>query len=136
MRRLFVACLLLVLDHSFLAGQQVSALPARPDSLKFAVIGDNGSGERPQYEVGEQMASARRTFPFDLVIMLGDNLYGSQETQDFVTKFERPYAALLSTGVLFYAALGNHDNQRNRFYPRFNMGGERYYTYVKKQVRF
>src|SRR6185503_8641686 len=92
--------------------------------------------ERPQYEVGEQMVSARTRFPFELVIMLGDNMYGSQEPQDFVAKFERPYASLLSAGVLFYAALGNHDNPRNRFYPRFNMGGERYYTFVKKQARF
>ena len=38
--------------------------------------------------------------------------------------------------MLFYASLGNHDNQNNRFYKPFNMGGERYYTYAKKNVRF
>ena len=38
--------------------------------------------------------------------------------------------------MLFYATLGNHDNQNNRFYKRFNMGGERYFTFVKKNVRF
>jgi 3',5'-cyclic AMP phosphodiesterase CpdA len=71
-----------------------------------------------------------------MVLMLGDNLYGRQDPQDFVTKFERPYAALLQAGVLFYATLGNHDNQNNRFYKAFNMGGERYFTFVKKNVRF
>jgi len=86
--------------------------------------------------VGQQMAAARMTFPFDMVLMLGDNMYGRQEAQDFVTKFERPYAALLQAGVLFYATLGNHDNQNNRFYKAFNMGGERYFTFVKKNVRF
>src|SRR5882672_6912401 len=111
-------------------------LPSRPDSLKFAVIGDSGTGDQPQYDVGQQMANARARFPFEMVIMLGDNMYGRQQPQDFVDKFERPYAALLQAGVVFYATLGNHDNQNNRFYQRFNMGGERYFTYTKKRVRF
>ena len=118
------------------AARAVEPLPTRPDSLKFAVLGDNGTGEKPEYDVGQQMAAARRTFPFDMVLMLGDNMYGRQDPQDFVTKFERPYAALLQAGVLFYATLGNHDDQNNRFYKAFNMGGERYFTFVKKNVRF
>ena len=118
------------------AARAVEPLPTRPDSLKFAVLGDNGTGEKPEYDVGQQMAAARRTFPFDMVLMLGDNMYGRQDPQDFVTKFERPYAALLQAGVLFYATLGNHDDQNNRFYKPFNMDGERYFTFVKKNVRF
>jgi 3',5'-cyclic AMP phosphodiesterase CpdA len=111
-------------------------LPSQPDSLKFAVIGDSGTGDQPQYDVGQQMANARARFPFEMVIMLGDNMYGRQQPQDFVDKFERPYATLLGAGVVFFASLGNHDNQNNRFYKNFNMGGERYYTYAKKNVRF
>jgi predicted phosphodiesterase len=111
-------------------------LPARADSLKFAVLGDNGTGEQPEYDVGQRMAAAHAAFRFDMVLMLGDNMYGRQDPEDFVTKFERPYAALLKDGVLFYATLGNHDDQNNRFYKGFNMGGERYFTFVKKNVRF
>jgi len=111
-------------------------LPARPDSLKFAAIGDSGTGDRAQYDVGQRMATERKRFPFELVIMLGDNLYGRQQPEDFVTKFERPYAALLSAGVAFYASLGNHDNPRNNQYEAFHMGGERYYTFNRKNVRF
>ncbi len=110
--------------------------PFPATALKFAVIGDNGTGKTPQYEVGAQMADQRRTFPFEFVVMVGDNLYGSQTPKDFVDKFERPYAELLGAGVPFYAALGNHDEPENRFYPGFHMNGERYYTYVMKQVRF
>jgi predicted MPP superfamily phosphohydrolase len=134
-RLIALACLLFVVGGR-LARTQVAALPARADSVKFAVIGDSGSGDSPQYEIGARMAEARTSFPFDLVIMVGDNLYGRQDPQDFVTKFERPYAALLGAGVAFYASLGNHDRPTNRSYNRFNMGGERYYTYVKKNVRF
>src|SRR5450759_4588393 len=36
------------------ASSQV-ALPNKPDTLHFAVIGDNGTGEQPEYEVGEQL---------------------------------------------------------------------------------
>ena len=136
MRRVAVVIVLVLVASWPLPAQQAATLPGRPDSLKFAVIGDNGTGATPQYEVGTRMSEARATFPFELVIMLGDNLYGRQDAQDFVTKFQRPYAALLSAGVLFYASLGNHDNPNNRSYPAFNMGGERYYSYVKKNVRF
>lgn len=107
-----------------------------PEVLRFAVIGDNGTGERPQYEVGEQMAAARAGFPFEFVLMLGDNMYGRQEPPDFVTKFEKPYGVLLQAGVPFYATLGNHDKQTNRGYKYFNMNGERYYTFTKKNARF
>jgi 3',5'-cyclic AMP phosphodiesterase CpdA len=116
--------------------QQDPQWPVAPGSLKFAVIGDNGTGDRPQYDVGQQMAAARDAFPFELVIMLGDNMYGRQQPQDFVDKFERPYRPLLQAGVPFYATLGNHDNPANQFYEGFNMGGERYYSFERKDVRF
>jgi predicted phosphodiesterase len=112
------------------------SLPNHRDSVKFAVIGDMGTGQPPQYQVAEQMVNLRQKFPFDFIITLGDNLYGSQKPQDFVTKFERPYKTLLDDGVKFYAALGNHDEQNNRFYKPWNMNGERFYTFKKDRVRF
>jgi predicted phosphodiesterase len=119
-----------------IAAQPIAGLPTKADSVKFAVIGDMGTGDTPQYEVAAQMVSAHARFPFDTVIMLGDNLYGSQTPADFVRKFERPYKPLLDGGVKFYAALGNHDAQSNPNYKLFNMNGNRYYTYTKGNVRF
>jgi 3',5'-cyclic AMP phosphodiesterase CpdA len=112
------------------------AMPNRAGSVKFAAIGDNGTGDPPEYEVASQMLSWHREFAFDIVIMLGDNLYGSQGPADFVQKFERPFKPLLDAGVKFYASIGNHDNPTNVRYPPFNMGGERYYTYARGNVRF
>lgn len=132
---LFILGLTVALAVVSLAGQDI--FQAGPtDSLKLAVIGDNGTGGRPEYEVGEQMALARARFPFEMVLMLGDNMYGSQQPQDFIDKFERPYAPLIKLGLPFFATLGNHDNPSNRFYKPFNMGGDRYYTFVRKDVRF
>jgi predicted phosphodiesterase len=111
-------------------------LPNKKGTVKFAVIGDNGTGEREQYDIAEQMARVRTAFPFEFVIMLGDNIYGSQNPRDFQRKFEVPYKPLLDGGVKFYAALGNHDNQENRFYKPWNMNGERYYTHKQGNVRF
>jgi hypothetical protein len=118
------------------AARQDAAFPLTPGSVRFAVIGDSGSGDRPQYDIGTQMAAARGRFPFEFVLMLGDNMYGRQQRQDFVEKFDLPYARLLQAGVPFYAALGNHDDPDNRSYKGFNMGGARYYTFVRGHVRF
>ena len=49
-------------------------LPIKPKSVRFAVIGDSGTGRKPQYEVASQMANYREQFPFDFVAMLGDNI--------------------------------------------------------------
>ena len=68
--------------------------------------------------------------------MLGDNMYGGQSPDDFVKKFEQPYAPLLAAGVKFQASLGNHDRPENVSYKNFNMNGQRYYTFARNNVRF
>jgi hypothetical protein len=110
--------------------------PVGKDSVKFLVIGDSGTGDRAQNETGAQMWKAHSVFPYDFAIMLGDNLYGAERPQDFAAKFERPYKPMLDANISFYAALGNHDDPNQRFYKNFGMGGKRYYTYQKKDVRF
>src|SRR5262245_22265770 len=65
--------------------------PIGKDSVKFLVIGDSGTGDRAQMDVGAQMWKAHAVFPYDFAIMLGDNLYGSERPQDFAKKFEIPY---------------------------------------------
>jgi len=113
-------------------------LPNKDNTLHFAVIGDNGDGEREQYEIGQQMLNWYGRFEFPMVVMMGDNIYGSDRPQDFVKKFEAPYKGLLDKGVKFYASLGNHDSREQRFYKLFNMDGKLYYTFKapKEDVRF
>ena len=104
-------------------------LPNKEGSLRFMVIGDTGQGDSGQYETARQMVAARQQFPYEFVIMVGDNLYGSETPADFAKKFETPYKPLLDAGVKFYASLGNHDNPTEASYNLFNMGGKRYYTF-------
>jgi len=112
------------------------ALPLKSNSVRFGVIGDNGTGAKPQYEVAQEMVTYHEKFPYTFVIMNGDNLYGGERPQDFVNKFEAPYKALLDAKVDFFATLGNHDDPNQRFYKPFNMGGQRYYTFKKGNARF
>lgn len=112
-------------------------LPNRDGSFKFGVLGDFGTGSQAQYQLAEQMVKLHGRFKYDLVVLVGDNLYGSERPQDFKTKFELPYKPLLDTGVKFYASLGNHDAREQRFYKLFNMGGNLYYTFnPNPDVRF
>src|SRR5262245_60280468 len=73
------------------AAEQTVAMPNAADSLKFAVLGDFGTGGKPQYEMAAQMAKVHERFPFELVVTVGDNLYGGERPQDFKKKFEIPY---------------------------------------------
>jgi predicted MPP superfamily phosphohydrolase len=112
-------------------------LPNKDGSVKFGVLGDFGTGERPQYQLAEQMATLHSRFKYDFVVLVGDNLYGSERPQDFQKKFEIPYKPLLDAGVKFYASLGNHDAREQRFYKLFNMDGKLYYSFSPNpNVRF
>jgi hypothetical protein len=131
MSRLIVALVL------FLAGAaapiaQDAAPPNKSDSLKFAVIGDSGTGSSAQYSVAKQLIDARSRFPYEFVLMMGDNLYSGSSERDYRKKFEEPYKPLLDSGMKFYASLGNHDNANQKMYKPFNMNGERFYTFKPK----
>jgi calcineurin-like phosphoesterase family protein len=136
MRRLFILVLLLA-GVATLPAQDVR-LPMKDGSVKFAVIGDTGTGDSHQFDVAKQLNTYRSKFQFPFVLMMGDNLYSGDAAKDYQKAFEAPYKPLLDAGVKFYASLGNHDNPNERLYKPFNMNGERYYTFkpTGSSVRF
>jgi predicted phosphodiesterase len=107
-------------------------LPNREGSLRFAAIGDTGTGGSDQRRVAEKLIAARAQFPYEFVIMMGDNLYGSESPRDYENKFAIPYKPLLDAGVKFYASLGNHDDPAQTLYKPFNMDGKRFYSFRPK----
>lgn len=134
MRRLLIVALLMIVAPA--AAQQLR-LPVEADSVKFAVIGDTGTGGSHQKRVADQLTAWRTKFPYEFVIMTGDNIYGTDNARNFRKHFEEPYAALLGAGVKFYASLGNHDDPNQRLYKPFNMNGQRFYSFKPKDgVRF
>jgi predicted MPP superfamily phosphohydrolase len=108
--------------------EKVVSLPNNKDGLRFAVLGDFGTGQPQQYQMAAEMERIQRRFPFHLVVLVGDNLYGGDSPQSYRSQFELPYKALLDSGVAFYASLGNHDSRNQRYYKQFNMGGKLYYS--------
>jgi predicted phosphodiesterase len=127
-RRVLVATTLIAGLAIALDAQQIT-LPKKDGSVKFLVIGDTGTGGSAQQKIAERIVAARKMFPFEFALMLGDNLYGTENPGDYQDKFEKPYKPLLDAGVKFYAALGNHDDPNQRLYKPFNMNGERYYSF-------
>jgi 3',5'-cyclic AMP phosphodiesterase CpdA len=133
-RRFFLIGLFLAFATA--QGADQFKFPLKSNSVRFAAIGDMGTGGKPEFQTADQMDEQRKTFPFDFVIALGDNLYGGHSSADFEKKFATPYKTLLDAGVKFYAALGNHDDSSERFYKPFNMNGANYYSFKKGNVHF
>lgn len=126
-----------LVDQRAVATRQAAnaTLPPRAESsIRFAVIGDTGTGERRQYQVAEQLWLSHGVFPYEFLIMVGDNLYGSERPQDYARKFELPYKPILDANIPFYASLGNHDDPNQVFYKLFNMNGKRFYSFKKDKL--
>jgi predicted phosphodiesterase len=138
MRRLLVSTVLLLAATMPAMQADDLRLPLKKDSVRFAVIGDTGTGDSHQRDIARQLEAWQAKFPFTFVVMMGDNLYGGDSPKDYQKEFEVPYKALLDGGVKFYASLGNHDNPNERLYKPFNMNGERYYSFKPERasVRF
>jgi predicted MPP superfamily phosphohydrolase len=111
-------------------------LPVKDGSVRFAIIGDTGTGTKQQQQIADLMVRYREAYPFDFVLMLGDNLYGTETPADYRKKFSDVYQKLLDNKVKFYATLGNHDEPNERFYESFNMNGKEYYRFTRGNVAF
>jgi len=58
--RRFIARLIVAALVPIALVAQSASLPNRPSSLKLAAIGDNGTGERPQYDAAEHGVQRKR----------------------------------------------------------------------------
>lgn len=111
-------------------------LPLKDNSVKFVLIGDTGTGTEKQHQLAKVLLASRTTFPYEFVLLVGDNLYGGEKPSDYKAKFEDVYRPIIDQKVKFYAALGNHDEPAQRFYEHFNMNGKEYYRFTKGNTSF
>lgn len=114
--------------------------PTGQPLLRFVALGDAGTGSDHQYAVAEAMTRYQQQHPYNLAVLVGDNIYDNGEIEKIGSVFERPYAKLLQQGVQFRAALGNHDvrtanGELQVRYSAFNMAS-RYYTYQQGPAQF
>jgi 3',5'-cyclic AMP phosphodiesterase CpdA len=131
-RRTAIQSLATIAAGSLIKPASLFAAEPAKSAIRFAVLGDWGTGDHDQMGIAGQMLNNHARAPLDLVIAAGDNIYPNGEGRHFIKNFERPFAKLLQDRVNFYAVLGNHDVERGRSdqcqYPLFNMGGKNYYT--------
>src|SRR5215831_11118531 len=115
---------------AFIKPSSIFCSPVK-DKVRFAVMGDWGTGDRHQAGIARQMLLTHERSPLDFVVSSGDNIYPNGSGRYFSTHFEQPFADLLKDRVTFYAVLGNHDVESGRHdqreYALFNMGGASYY---------
>jgi hypothetical protein len=114
--------------------------------VRFAVIGDYGSGREAEADV----AALVNGWEPDIIITTGDNNYpnGSSKTIDqnigqFFHEFIAPYQGSFGEGAQenrFYPSLGNHDWQSPGAEPYLDYftlpGNERYYDFIWGPVHF
>lgn len=87
-----------------------------PSEIRFAALGDTGRGcddessERsPQCAMSKRIAEVQKSTGFNLLLLLGDNVYERGNPKDFFEKLYNPYKQLAQNGVLIKGVLGNHD---------------------------
>ena len=115
-------------------------------SMRFAVIGDYGSGSQDERDVADMVKSWNP----DLIITTGDNNYpdGGASTIDenigqFYHEYISPYQGNYGAGNQenrFFPSLGNHDWHAPDAQPYLDYftlpGNERYYDFVWGPVHF
>ena len=107
---------------------------------KFIILGDNGSGNKPQYLVAKSMEKIVKQDKINYVVGLGDNIYDfgvdSSTDKQFHTKFEKPYKNIPNK-IKFYMCLGNHDyDYPSEINNRFHNKSKHQIEYSKKSKKW
>ncbi|MGV3760182.1 MAG: metallophosphoesterase family protein [Actinomycetota bacterium] len=80
-----------------------------PPALRVAVAGDVGDSGRRIDATGRAMAAIEGEHPFDVLLLLGDNVYPSGDPDRLPDTVFQPFAEVLDEGAQLLAIVGNHD---------------------------
>src|SRR3982751_4926016 len=115
-----------------LADQGIGDSVLKP--VRFALLGDWGSGDEAEMTIAERMTAAHVERPFDLIVGAGDNIYPNGSADKFAPNFERPFAELIKRKISFHTCFRNHDGRSGADaqlrYPLFNMNGNRFRNFT------
>lgn len=107
----------------------------KANEIRFAAIGDTGTGGKEQYKLAERLLKVQSRTKFNLLLFLGDNIYESGSPKGVENKFIKPYAPLFLRGVEFRGVIGNHDAKSESGVVLqqmiFKMGAKTFYSFVK-----
>lgn len=106
------------------------APPAESQPLRFIAFGDYGQGTPFQKQLGEVMAQTYERTPYNVALLLGDNIYPNGDVKRLAkSNFEDPYEPLIKNKVRFWAAIGDHDDHQGHVADEmayFKMPGKYY----------
>jgi 3',5'-cyclic AMP phosphodiesterase CpdA len=85
----------------FAAGQE--------PQLRIAVAGDVGYANDRAKRTGDAIAEAGGNDPYDVLLLLGDNVYPSGDPTRLPQTVFEPFAPVLASGAQLLSILGNHD---------------------------
>lgn len=112
--------------------------PPENGEVRFAAIGDAGTGGKNQYRMARRLEAVQIETKFDLLLFLGDNLYEFGSPKGIEKKFLKPYRPLFENSVEFRGVIGNHDRHSTNGVLLqqmiFNMGSNTYYSFSKKSL--
>jgi hypothetical protein len=77
--------------------------------LRVGVAGDVGDSGRRINATGAAMAALPGDHPFDVLLLLGDNVYPSGDPAKLPKTVFEPFGGVLDSGAQLLAVLGNHD---------------------------
>lgn len=81
----------------------------REPELRIAVAGDVGYANDRAKRTGDAIAKAGTNDPYDVLLLLGDNVYPSGDPARLPQTVFEPFAPVLAAGAQLLAILGNHD---------------------------
>lgn len=83
--------------------------PVDDPLLRVAVAGDVGEGEEEEWVTADAMEIAADDDAYDVLLLLGDNVYPSGDPDQLDATVFRPFGTVLRSGARLLAIVGNHD---------------------------
>jgi len=106
------------------------APPVGSKPMRFITFGDYGQGTPFQKQLGDVMAQTYQKTPYNVALLLGDNIYPNGDVKRLAkSNFENPYQLLIQNKVRFWAAIGDHDDHQGHVKDElayFKMPGKYY----------
>lgn len=84
--------------------------PAAQPELRVALVGDVGDGGDREHEVAATIQAQSAWDRYDILMLLGDNVYPSGDPDRIGATVFEPFGPLLDRGTDLFAILGNHDD--------------------------
>jgi 3',5'-cyclic AMP phosphodiesterase CpdA len=93
-------------------GQTWEVVDLPPDAqpeIRVALVGDVGEGGSRLYETAAAIEEQSQVDHYDILMLLGDNVYPAGDPEQLQARVFEPFGPLLDSGTDMFAILGNHD---------------------------